>query len=75
MISAVNGLAPILAPVQLLQASQTTNENLTTLLEKGIRNEENRSVSEPPTPVMKEILQQLIATVCWYMVTIKRLRP
>ena len=46
---------------QLLQASQTTNENLTTLLEKGIRNEENRSVSEPPTPVMKEILQQLIA--------------
>ena len=46
---------------QLLQASQTTNENLATLLEKGIRNEENRSVSEPPTPVMKEILQQLIA--------------
>ena len=46
---------------QLLQASQTTNENLTTLLEKGVSNGENRSLSEPPTPVMKEILQQLIA--------------
>ena len=46
---------------QLLQASQHTNENLETLLEKGIRQEESRADSEPATPVMKEILSQLIA--------------
>ena len=46
---------------QLLEASQTTNDNLTTLLEKGIHNEENRSDNESATPVMKEILSQLIA--------------
>lgn len=46
---------------QLLQASQTTNENLGILLEKGIRNEEAHATDEPTAPVMKEILSQLIA--------------
>ena len=46
---------------QLLQSSQTTNENLEILLDKGIRYAENKVNDESPTPVMKEILNQLIA--------------
>ena len=45
---------------QLLQASQTTNGNLETLLNKGIRHAESMASEESPTPVMKEILNQLI---------------
>ena len=46
---------------QLLQANQITNENLSTLLEKGVHATENQRTDEPTTPVMKEILSQLIA--------------
>ncbi len=46
---------------QLLQASQSTNENLSILLEKGIHTAELNMGNEPTAPVMKEILSQLIA--------------